>query len=224
MPRGGRCRCSPLRRAWRIVRYCKSWGPVGTCRRGESEQREQRGESEQREQSLTRCESRLCAVCRAPWYCVSHWEYTYSSTTTCGTLLLLQYQLFLEIITNIGLYIPSSSFFFRYVVVSGYDLYPKSADSAYNTPSEYRTKLLKQIRKTQSVLGFGNTGTKDCKVIFYCTRLCVFLSTFTNKCLPVRVSGTCYIWYMLFVICSSFYVQTAHACSSSTLPCFPLLV
>ena len=56
------------------------------------------------------------------------------------------------------------SFFFRYVVVSGYDLYPKSADSAYNTPSEYRTKLLKQIRKTQSVLGFGNTGTKDCKV------------------------------------------------------------
>ena len=135
-----------------------------------------------------------------------------------------RYQRFLEIITNIGLYIPSSSFFFRYVVVSGYDLYPKSADSAYNTPSEYRTKLLKQIRKTQSVLGFGNTGTKDCKVIFYCTRLCVFLSTFTNKCLPVRVSGTCYIWYMLFVICSSFYVQTAHACSSSTLPCFPLLV
>ena len=107
-----------------------------------------------------------------------------------------RYQRFLEIITNIGLYIPSSSFFFRYVVVSGYDLYPKSADSAYNTPSEYRTKLLKQIRKTQSVLGFGNTGTKDCKVFFLLyTAVCFFKYIYQQ----VFTRAAC-IWYMLYLV------------------------
>ena len=102
------------------------------------------------------------------------------------------------------------SFFLRYVVVSGYDLYPKSADSAYNTPSEYRTKLLKQIRKTQSVLGFGNTGTKDCKVRYTAAFF---------KVLPAQLYLYSFTWYIL-ITCSSFYVHKAHACRSSNLTCF----
>lgn len=39
-----------------------------------------------------------------------------------------------------------------YVIISGYDLYPDNPDTRFNTVASYRTKLIKQVRATVSVL------------------------------------------------------------------------